>query len=133
MKEVKQGLSRIATLAVLVIVILVTASFLAVYFAGLVHIGSSRVKLIGACGAATYFLPDTIQISVTNVSIVSNGTTSYYQSTSTIYPSTETFNSTTYSIFLFTNTSTSFITSNTTYLPVMPSSEWIITICTFAP
>jgi len=119
---------------VVAIAILIAASFVAIYLAGLISFGPKQVKLIGMCNSTVYFLPDTEQIIVTNVSSVSNGTTSYYLSTSTSSPTTETINSTTYTTTLITNSSTSYVITNATNLsPGSPSYEVAVSTCTFAP
>ena len=129
------ALSKVLIVAIFAVIII--SAFGGVYFAGLLHFGTSskKVELIGVCNAATYFLPDTIQILVTNVTVTSSNPTTYYISTySTITPTTQTQGVTTYTTTLTVNSSTSYVITNTTNLnPYSPSATWAVSTCTFAP
>lgn len=130
-----QALSRV--LIVVIFALIIIAAFGGVYFAGLLHFGKSskKVELIGVCNATTYLLPDTMQILVTNVTVTSSNTTTYYLSTySTITATTETQGITTYTTTLTVNSSTSYVITNSTNLnPYSPSANWAVSTCTFAP
>ena len=94
-----------------------------------------NVTLVGSCVATTYFEPDTVQILVTNVTSVSNGTTTYYISTySTVSPTPAAMGSATYSSTTnATRASTYVITTTSNDYNVSPSGEWSVSVCTFTP
>lgn len=127
------ALSKMAL--IVVIALIITASFVGVYLSGLIHLSSRShfVKLIGLCQATSYEWPDTTeQTSTTNVTTTAGGTITYYASTITI-PNTPYVRSTTYTVTTHVNSSTTYMTTNST--GSLNVFEWydVVTTCTFAP
>lgn len=94
-----------------------------------------NVKFTGTCTAVSYFLPDTVLESVTNVTLVSGSSTKYSMSViSMIYPGTTTLGTSTYGASTFGNgTALLTIVSTSVNSNYIPSSGWTVTTCTFAP
>jgi|GEM_PF-3298339 hypothetical protein len=96
--------------------------------------GYATVELVGDCSATTYVVPDTEVIMPTNVTVTSGSSTSYYLSTSTIYPGTSTLGSTTYSTSTYANgTEIIVVTTTSEDLNYFPSVPWTVTVCTYSP
>ena len=122
---------------VVVIAVIITASFFGVYLAGFIHLGagSQTVKLIGVCKVTSYFYPDNEQILVRNVTTTTDNTTSYYLTTySTITPPIKTLGSSTYTTTTYAKNSTGYVITNTTNEnPFSPSAQLAVSTCAFAP
>lgn len=91
---------------------------------------SKEIKLIGTCKSTDYLIPGTLSLSVTNITTVSNHTTTVYASTAYVSPTAEALNSTSYTTTLATNASIHFTTTNTAALNPL---VWTVATCTFAP
>ncbi len=127
----QQGLSR--ALIVIILILVLALAFTGVYLSGLVHFNNG-IKLIGLCDVTSYVLPDTVALTFQNVTTTEGNTTTYYTSTSAIYPTVEALGSTTYTTTTYASNSSSYtITNSTDILPYSPSSTWAISVCTFAP
>ncbi|MGI0078659.1 MAG: hypothetical protein ACRECH_03470 [Nitrososphaerales archaeon] len=129
----QRALSTVAI--VLILAILVSIAFVGIYLSGFTHSQNQSVKLLGVCKVVSYFLPDTEQILVSNVTTTHGNTTSYYLSTySTITATNETLESSTYTTTTYAkNTSGYVMTSTSNDLGAIPSAAWSVAVCTFAP
>jgi hypothetical protein len=126
----KRGISKI--LVALVAIVVLAAAFFGVYsWLSNTH-SNSTVKIAGVCGAVTYLVPDTTSVTVRNVTEAIGNTTTIFQSISTLSPSTETIGSTSYATTTYGSESSSYVTTNTTYIPAS-FGEWAVIVCTFTP
>jgi hypothetical protein len=94
-----------------------------------------NLEMVGNCTAVSYIIPDTEQVSITNVTVVSGTNTTYSASTVTISHAGETtLGSTTYSTSTYANdTAVYTITSTSQNSNDIPSDGWTVTTCTLIP
>ena len=93
-----------------------------------------NVQMTGTCTAVSYFIPDTMAVSITNVTVTSGTSTSYYQSSVTLSGGETTLGTTTYSTSTYGNGTTVYTTTSTSQnLNDIPSNGWTVTTCTFSP
>ena len=86
----------------------------------------------GTCTATSYLVPDTVEVSATEVTVTSGNSTYSSLSTTTIYPGTATEGTTTYSVLTYVNGTSSFvITSTSTDYDDAPSDGWSVIVCSF--
>ena len=94
-----------------------------------------NVQMTETCTAVSYIIPDTEEVSITNVTVTSGTNTTYSLSTVTVSHAAETtLGTTTYSTSTYgNNTSVYTITSTSDNLNDIPSNGWTVTTCTFTP
>jgi hypothetical protein len=94
-----------------------------------------NVEMVGTCTAVSYIIPDTEEVSTTNVTVTSGTNTMYSVSTVTISHAGETtLGTTTYSTSTFgNNTAVYTATSTSDNLNDIPSDGWTVTTCAFTP
>jgi hypothetical protein len=94
-----------------------------------------NVEMVGTCAAVSYIIPDTEEVSITNVTVSSGTATTYSLSTITVSRAGETtLATTTYSTSTYENNTTVYTTTTTSQnLNDIPSNGWTVTTCTFAP
>jgi hypothetical protein len=94
-----------------------------------------NVQVIGNCTAVSYFLPDTVEQLVTDVTITSGNTTTHSISFgSTIRATTTTLGTRIYTVTSYANNTSIFtVTSESDDLSDIPSDGWTNTICTYQP
>lgn len=61
----------LTTVSILIVIAVVTIAYIAVFEVN----RSKEITLIGACNSTVYILPDTLSISTTNITTISNHTT----------------------------------------------------------
>jgi hypothetical protein len=92
---------------------------------------SGGTELSGNCTVTNYFVPDTVQVYMTNITVGSGNTTYTY---STLYqegPQTGTQVSTSYPTMIYANTTGTFTYVSTSTGNYAPSEGWTVTACTF--
>ena len=92
-----------------------------------------NVKLTGDCTAASYFVPDTVEVAPSTVTSTSGSITSYSVTYTTVYQNS-TIGTSTYSASTFANGTTILVITTTSYdLNDRPSDGWTVTVCTYQP
>ncbi len=92
-----------------------------------------NVELIGECTAASYFVPDTVEVAPSTMTTTSGSVTSYSVTYTTVYHNS-TIGTSTYSASTFVNgTTTLVVTATSDDLNDRPSDGWTVTICTYHP
>ena len=91
------------------------------------------VKLTGDCTAASYFVPDTVEVAPSTITSTSGSITSYSVTYTTVYQNS-TIGTSTYSASTFANNTTILVITTTSYnLNDRPSDGWTVMVCTYQP
>jgi len=114
-------------------VAILTVGLFVVYVAEQRH--SEGTTLTGVCTVNDWYEGDAVEIMLKTVSTTIGNTTTYYTVSSTISaPTPEITANTTYTLYIPTNTSTTYtITSTSIDQNAAPVGVWFVTTCTYAP
>jgi len=114
--------------------VVIVFGVVAIAFTGMWEANHSKgIKLLGTCNSTEYILPDSLSASVTNVTVIDNGTTRVLLSTAYVSATEVTLDVTSYTTTLTASSSTHFVVTNTSTISPYPSPAWVVATCTFGP